>query len=109
MESIPVCGVAIRNETVAALDAPSFLNDIAVGITPHEHNGNGIPNNVAFRTVRNEFPLKNFRYNRPGINTCIIPANKNPISRYGAILLISLNISAISLPLYIYNKEPFSL
>jgi hypothetical protein len=58
MESIPVCGVAIKKETVAPLDAPSFLKDMAVGITPQEHRGSGMPNRVAFRTLRNEFPPK---------------------------------------------------
>lgn len=47
IESTPVCGVAIRNETVAPFDAPSLRSDIAVGITPHEHKGRGIPNMAA--------------------------------------------------------------
>lgn len=50
MESMPVCGVAIRNEATAPLEAPSFFSPMAVGITPHEHNGNGIPNNAAYTT-----------------------------------------------------------
>lgn len=50
IESTPVCGVAIKNAVAAPLDAPSFLSDIAVGITPHEHNGNGIPKSVAYNT-----------------------------------------------------------
>ena len=47
MESTPVCGVAMRKETVAPLDAPSRRKDMAVGITPHEQSGNGIPNRAA--------------------------------------------------------------
>ena len=41
MESTPVCGVAIRNDVVAPLLAPSLCSDIAVGRTPHEHSGSG--------------------------------------------------------------------
>ena len=44
--STPVSGVAMRKEAVAPLDAPCFLSDMAVGITPQEHNGSGIPNNA---------------------------------------------------------------
>nr|QJR98111.1 hypothetical protein Prevot99_2700 [uncultured Prevotella sp.] len=47
MESTPVSGVAMRNDTVAPLLAPSLRSDMAVGMTPHEHSGNGIPSSVA--------------------------------------------------------------
>ena len=50
MESMPICGVEIINATVAPLDAPSFLNDIAVGMTPHEHKGSGTPISAANKT-----------------------------------------------------------
>jgi hypothetical protein len=50
MESIPVCGVAIRNEAIAPFEAFSFLSPIAVGITPHEQSGRGTPSNAAQRT-----------------------------------------------------------
>ena len=56
MESTPVCGVAMRKETVAPFDAPSLRIDIAVGITPQEHNGSGTPNNAAYITDFNELP-----------------------------------------------------
>jgi hypothetical protein len=49
-ESIPVCGVEIKNETVDPFDAPFLNNDIPVGITPHEQSGRGMPNSVAFTT-----------------------------------------------------------
>ena len=81
MESIPVCGVAIRNEIVAPFDAPSFLNDMAVGITPHEHKGNGVPKMAAFITERKLLPLKNRLYIVLGINACIMPANVKPNKR----------------------------
>lgn len=55
MESTPVCGVAIRKEVVAPLLAPSLRNDMAVGITPQEHRGNGIPNKAAHSTDRKSF------------------------------------------------------
>jgi len=50
IESTPVWGVAIRNEVVAPREAPRRFSDTAVGNTPHEHNGNGIPNRAAFTT-----------------------------------------------------------
>jgi hypothetical protein len=55
IESTPVCGVEIRNETVAPRDAPSRLSEAAVGITPHEHSGRGIPNSAAQSTERKLF------------------------------------------------------
>ena len=50
IESIPVCGVAIRNEATAPLEARSFLSPIAVGITPQEQSGSGIPTKAAYST-----------------------------------------------------------
>ena len=58
MESTPVCGVAMRNDIVAPFDAPSLRKDIAVGITPQEHNGNGMPNMAALSTERKLLPLR---------------------------------------------------
>ena len=54
MESTPVCGVAMRKDTTAPLEAPSFLSDMAVGITPHEHKGRGMPSRAALSTLRND-------------------------------------------------------
>ena len=56
MESTPVCGVDIRNDTVAPFEAPALHSDAAVGITPHEHNGNGMPNRAAHSTELNLLP-----------------------------------------------------
>ena len=50
IESIPVCGVAIKKEVDAAFEAPWRLRDTAVGSTPHEHSGSGMPNRAAFTT-----------------------------------------------------------
>ncbi len=50
MESMPVCGVAMRNEATAPFEAPSFLSPTAVGMTPHEQSGNGMPSNAAHST-----------------------------------------------------------
>ena len=60
IESTPVCGVEMRNAIVALFDAPSLRSDIAVGITPHEHRGSGMPRSVAFMTLRKECPPKCF-------------------------------------------------
>ena len=51
MESMPVWGVAIRNEATAPLDAFSFLSPTAVGITPQEHRGSGMPSRAAHSTA----------------------------------------------------------
>jgi hypothetical protein len=50
IESTPVEGVEIKKETVAPRLAPSFRRAIAVGITPQEQIGRGIPKSVAQRT-----------------------------------------------------------
>mgnify|MGYP001308799177 CR=1 FL=1 len=46
--SMPVCGVEIKNERVAPLDAPLLYKEAATGITPHEHRGIGTPKIDAF-------------------------------------------------------------
>lgn len=58
MESTPVCGVEIRNETVPPFDAPFLKNAVPVGITPQEHNGKGIPKIDANTDDLNGLPLK---------------------------------------------------
>ena len=50
MESTPVWGVAIRKDATAPFDAPSLRSDIAVGMTPQEHSGRGMPKRAAFTT-----------------------------------------------------------
>ena len=50
MESMPVCGVAIRKEATAPFDAFSFRRPMAVGITPQEQSGSGMPNKAAYST-----------------------------------------------------------
>lgn len=60
MLSTPVCGVAIRNEVDAARDAPLLRSDTAVGSTPQEHSGNGMPNSAAFITDLASLPAKCF-------------------------------------------------
>ena len=52
MESTPICGVEIIKATVAPREAPSFLNEMAVGMTPHEHKGKGTPIKPANNTER---------------------------------------------------------
>jgi len=38
--------VETRKDTVEPLDAPDSRRVAATGITPQEHNGNGMPNKV---------------------------------------------------------------
>ena len=50
MESTPVVGVETRKERTEALDAPSFLSEVATGITPQEQRGSGTPKRAALMT-----------------------------------------------------------
>ncbi|GAB4011279.1 MAG: hypothetical protein Fur0010_05350 [Bdellovibrio sp.] len=47
----------MRKEDVAALEAPFSLNNLAVGMTEHEHKGKGIPNKADLITGNNPLPL----------------------------------------------------
>ena len=85
MESTPVWGVAMRNDTVAPCDAPSRRSPMAVGTTPHEHSGSGMPNRAAFTTEPNVGGARWARYTAGGTNACSTPAMAKPRSRYGAI------------------------
>lgn len=87
MESIPVCGVEIKNETEEPFVAPLLKNEIPVGITPHEQRGNGIPIKDAFKTDLLFFCPKYLSINRWGKATLSIPAKKNPSIKYGDISL----------------------
>ena len=75
----------MRNETVAPRDAPSRLSDVAVGITPQEQSGSGMPNNAAQSTERKLLPASLSAYIRRGTNSLRIPATRNPNNRYGVI------------------------
>jgi hypothetical protein len=55
MESTPVCGVAIRKEVTAPGEAPSLRSDMAVGITPQEQRGMGMPRRAALSTLRKDW------------------------------------------------------
>ena len=46
----------MRNEVVAPFEAPSLRSDIAVGITPHEQSGSGMPKSAASSTERRSAP-----------------------------------------------------
>jgi hypothetical protein len=78
IESIPVIGVEIKNESVAPLLAPLFLILVARGITPQEHTGRGIPKTVAFTTELTFSLPKCFVTIESGTNSCITPANISP-------------------------------
>ena len=81
IESTPVCGVAIKNEITAPLEAPPLYRAIAVGITPQEHKGSGMPNNVAYKTEAQLFLDKYLANKCCGTNACKIPAKRNPNNR----------------------------
>ena len=85
IESTPICGVEIMNETVAPREAPSFLREIAVGITPHEHKGRGTPIIAANNTDLKFSFAKCLSKKADGTKTCNKPAIKKPNKRYGAI------------------------
>ena len=78
IESTPVCGVAIRKEVVAALDAPWRLNETAVGKTPQEHSGKGMPIAAAFTTDFHPFPERCLVSVASFTKACKIPAIRNP-------------------------------
>ena len=69
IESTPVCGVEIRNETVAPFDAPSRRSEAAVGITPQEQSGNGMPNSAAKSTERKLLAERLLAYILRGTNS----------------------------------------
>lgn len=81
IESTPVCGVAIKKEATAPLDAPSLRIDIAVGITPQEQSGKGMPMSAALITLRKDLRERYLWKYFPGIKVCMIPAIRKPKSR----------------------------
>ena len=85
MESTPVCGVDMRNDTVAPFDAPSRYSDVAVGMTPHEQSGRGTPKSAAQSTELKLLRDSLSAYIRRGTNSCNTPAIRKPNSRYGVI------------------------
>ena len=84
MLSIPDSGVEIKNDDVAALDAPPFLKVTAAGITEQEHKGKGTPKADALRTElilllpSHDLIRLTVRY------WFTIPEIKKPNKRYGA-------------------------
>ena len=58
MLSTPVWGVAMRNDVEAAREAPLRRKATAVGNTPHEHSGNGMPKAAAVATDRSPVPAR---------------------------------------------------
>lgn len=85
MESTPVCGVAIRKDVDAALEAPPRCIAMAVGRTPQEQRGNGMPNRAALTTGRMPLPDKWRDIVAVDMKACIRPAMRNPSRIYGAI------------------------
>ena len=58
--STPICGVAMKNAPVAPLPAPSSRKAVAMGITPQEQTGNGIPTRTALSTAVKPLPPRCF-------------------------------------------------
>ena len=81
MESTPVCGVAIRKEVTAPLEAPSLRMDIAVGITPQEHKGKGMPMSAALMTLEKDLRERYLWKYLPGMKVCMMPAMRKPKSK----------------------------
>lgn len=105
MLSTPVCGVAIRKEVEAALDAPLRRIAMAVGNTPQEQSGNGIPISADLTTALNPVPDRWRAKVFCGMNACITPAIRKPNKMYGDISLsINSNESRISISIVLsYN------
>jgi hypothetical protein len=101
IESTPVVGVETKKLRVALLLAPSFCNDAATGITPHEQIGNGIPKSEAFTMVPRLFLPKCIVIKSVPIKTCKMPAMNIPKSRYGAI---DVHKSTVALNIFIINS-----
>ena len=81
MESTPTSGVVMRNETVAPFVAPWRESASAVGSTPQEQSGSGVPMAEAHRTDL-ILPRPRNRISRvEGTSTASTPAMTNPASR----------------------------
>ena len=81
IESTPVSGVEMRKETVAPRVAPCRASPSAVGSTPHEQRGRGVPIADAQSTdlIR---PARKSRISVPaGTRTARTPARTNPSRR----------------------------
>lgn len=83
--SMPVWGVAIKKAAVELLFAPSFFKAEAIGITPQEQIGNGIPNKTAFYIGGKPLPPKFFFIVSGEIKQAITPEIKYPNKSHGAI------------------------
>ena len=81
IESTPVCGVEATNAAVEDLLAPLSRNDAAIGITPQEHTGRGIPKITDLKTANLLFSDKCFFIVFFDIKIDVIPAKKNPNSK----------------------------
>jgi hypothetical protein len=79
-----VAGVAIRKAMVAALEEPCLYSVIAVGRTPQEQRGNGMPTSVAVRIAFIFPPPIYRRMTSEGTKTFSRPAKRNPSNSHGA-------------------------
>ena len=99
-----VAGVAMKNASVDALDAPRSYKLRPVGITPHEHSGNGIPTNVAMKIERS-LPVPRYLSNSSdGTNAFRMPANKKPNSSHGAASSVNSHVRKSTLASTLANS-----
>ncbi len=63
------------------MPASWFELPMAVGTTPHEHSGSGMPKSAAFTTEPKVLGARWVRYSDAGTKACITPAIANPSSR----------------------------
>ena len=84
MESTPVSGVEIKNDVVAALEAPLRRRPSAAGITPQEHRGSGAPNRAALTVDMGPGLPRCLAISWLGTSTFIMPATVRPSISQGA-------------------------
>tara|TARA_B100000214_G_scaffold374058_1_gene355827 strand:+ start:2234 stop:2536 length:303 start_codon:yes stop_codon:yes gene_type:complete len=94
--------VETKKDTVEPLDAPPSLNVAATGITPHEHNGRGMPKRVDFRTDKKFFDPMCLKIKLLSTNMDINPEKNIPKSKYGAISAHKNHISLIKANEYVF-------
>ncbi len=95
MESTPDSGVEIKKAVVAPLLAPCLRSDTAVGSTPHDHNGIGMPKKADFITdLKRPCPrclaiVLGFK------NTLKRPATSNPNKIYTEASISKCHVASI--------------
>ena len=91
---ILVAGADTKKASVAALEAPDLDRAIPVGITPQEHNGNGIPIKVAVRIERRFLCPRYLKTSSEGANAFSRPANRKPSNSQGAASFVNSHVQS---------------